>query len=128
MSGPRDGGIHVPYVTARLPKWPGAVHDKAGSNMLGGVVLPTNSPVHGSEIVGSESTRDNLHVEGAQRAEDQTPYMRVVEDSMAGFRRRLDLLEEGLDRVMDILTNLRRTLAQYVQTSLPRGTANPFAE
>ncbi|UDF05955.1 IX protein [reindeer adenovirus 1] len=123
-----EGRIYVPYLTARLPKWSGVAQDKTGSNMLGAVVLPSNSQAHRSETVGTESTRENLHAEGARRAEDQTPYMILVEDSLAGFKRRMDLLEESNQQVLGSLNRLRRGLAAYVQPNLQGGQANPFAE
>lgn len=121
-----EGRIYVPYVTARLPQWSGVAQDKTGSNMLGGVVLPTNSSVHRTETVGTEATRDNLHIEGARRPEDQTPYMILVEDSLGGFKRRMDLLEESNRQVLASLNNLRVGLAAYVQANLQVGQANPF--
>ncbi|ART33361.1 pIX [Deer mastadenovirus B] len=123
-----DGRIYVPYLTARLPKWSGVVQDKTGSNMLGGVVLPTNSQAHRSETVGTEATKENLHTEGARQAQDQTPYMILVEDSLDGFKRRMDLLEESIQQVLGSLNRLRRGLAAYVQANLPGGQVNPFAE
>ncbi|AAD09717.1 pIX [Bovine adenovirus 3] len=121
-----EGRIYVPYVTARLPKWSGSVQDKTGSNMLGGVVLPPNSQAHRTETVGTEATRDNLHAEGARRPEDQTPYMILVEDSLGGLKRRMDLLEESNQQLLATLNRLRTGLAAYVQANLVGGQVNPF--
>lgn len=125
----REGtGVHVPYLTARYPKWPGVVHDKAGSNMLGGLVLPANSPVHRNATVGTERTRDNLHLIGPDRAEEQRPYMPVRDDGWEAAWRRLDRLEATQNALAGALAGLRRALVAYVQPTLQNGARNPFAE
>ena len=111
------------FLSARLPYWAGVYQNQVGSNVVGGVVPPSNSMER--EVVGAGATRENLYAQTPQSAADQTP-MIVIETSLEGFKRRLDLLEESLQRLQTNLAILRAGLIQYILKNNPQD--NPFAE